>query len=105
MVAGHARSALCQGSHDRRVGDRLSATGSKLRQGLVEQERRQHDAARSVGNDPRGLAVEGCGISLEPGQIGVGIGCALDLVLAVEEVGDLDKRAGVLRNHIGRVAV
>ncbi len=84
---------------------RFGTPGAKLRQGPVEQEAWQHDAFGTVSADARRLAVERRGVRFEPREIGVSVGGVFDLVLAVEEVGDFDERAGVLRDDVRRVTV
>ena len=71
---------------------------------LVDQECRGHEARGARGLYPAELAVELLRIRLESCEVGLGVGGVLDSMLGVEKPRDIEIRADVLNDHIGRVA-
>ena len=76
----------------------------ELRERLVEDEIGRDHALRARSLQALGLAVELAGIRHEALEIGVGVLSGRDGVLLLEQARDLEEGAGVLRDHVGRVA-
>ena len=80
------------------------AESAHLRQRLVDQERRRHEAGAARRLHAAELAVELLRVRLQPREIGLGVGGVLDRMIAVEEARDVEIRADVLNDDVRRVA-
>ena len=75
-----------------------------LRQRLVDQERRRHQALAARRLDAAQLAIELFRVRLQPGEIRVRIGGVFDRMIAVEESREVEIGADVLDHDVRRVA-
>ena len=75
-----------------------------LRQRLVDQERRRHEACRPCCLYPTKLAVKLLHIRLQSGEIRLGVGGGLDAMIAVEESRNVEIGTDVLDHHVRCVA-
>ncbi len=90
--------------HRASVG-RRAAQFAHLLQGQVERPAGSEEAARRLAPLFGGLVVEDGGELLEARQIGVGVGLVLDRVGRIEDVGDEEISAVLLRDDIGTLRV
>ena len=104
-IAGEGGRAPGERGNQAPFVDRLAADGALLAKALVEQEIGRDDADAGIVVQPFGLAIERGGIPFHAGEIGLRVGGVLDLVVAVQRVRDLDEGAGILGDHVRRVAV
>ena len=102
--AGNVLGAPFDGLDEHPAFARVLRRETHLPQRLVDQERRGHEARGARGLHPAELAVELLRVGLESREIRLGVSGVLDSMLGVEKPRDIEIRADVLNDHIGRVA-
>jgi hypothetical protein len=75
-----------------------------LRERLVEEKRRRHQALAARSFETTTLTVQLLRIRLQPGQVSFGVGRVLDGMIGVEEPRDVEISADVLNHYVRRVA-
>jgi hypothetical protein len=103
-VPRHVRRASLDGPDQRSSFTRVLRRETHLAQRLVQKEHRRNESCRTRRLDAAELTVELLRVRLQTREVRLGVGCALDQVIAIEEARYVEVGSDVLDDHVRGVA-